>query len=93
MPQYQKTNFSEGTTSKRGGVLLARRRELDGREEHLESAEHCEALLRLLAPDFVPTEAWQEMQERQAVPPGCHVKVDLQTGKKMARREEQTADR
>ena len=74
-------------------LLLARRRELGGREEHLESAEHCEALLRLLAPDFVPTESWQEVQEWQAVPPGCHVKVDLQTGKKMARREEQTADR
>jgi len=71
-------------------LLLLRRTELRGQEEFLECVEHCEALLQLLAPEFVATDEWQEVQEWQGVPPGCHVKVDLQTGKKTARLETQT---
>ena len=52
------------------------------------------AALQLLAPEFIPTGEWQEVQEWQGVPPGLHVKVDLETGRKMARREEpRSADR
>ena len=66
-------------------LLLHRRTELRGQDEFLECVEHCEALLHHLAPEFVPTEEWQEVEEWQGVPPGCHVKVDLQSGKKLAR--------
>ena len=66
-------------------LLLTRRAELKDQEEYVEYVEHCEAVLRLLAPEFIPSEEWREVQEWQSVPPGCHVKADLQTGKKMAR--------
>eukprot|EP00038_Savillea_parva_P013639 m.211894 g.211894 ORF g.211894 m.211894 type:complete len:171 (-) comp25730_c0_seq1:15-527(-) len=34
---------------------------------------------------FVPSNEWQVIQPGQAVPAGLHIKVDLQTGHKMAR--------
>ena len=75
-------------------LLLQRREELRGQEEFEESVEHCEKILQLLAPEFLPTGEWQEVQEWQGVPPGLHVKVDLESGRKMARREEaSSADR
>ena len=75
-------------------LLLQRREELRGQEEFEECVEHCEKILQLLAPEFLPTGDWQEVQQWQAVPPGLHVKVDLESGRKMARREEQSsADR
>ena len=75
-------------------LLLQRREELRGQEEYEECVEHCEKMLHLLAPEFTPTEEWQEVQEWQGVPPGCHVKVDLESGRKVARIEEQSsADR
>ena len=75
-------------------LLLQRREELRGQEEFEECVEHCEKMLQLLAPEFIPTGEWQEVQEWQGVPPGLHVKVDLETGRKMARREEpRIADR
>ena len=75
-------------------LLLQRREELRGQEEFEECVEHCEKILQLLAPEFRPTGEWQEVQEWQGVPPGLHVKVDLESGRKMARREEpSSADR
>ena len=75
-------------------LLLQRREELRGQEEFEECVEHCEKILQLLAPEFRPTGEWQEVQEWQGVPPGLHLKVDLESGKKMARREEpSSADR
>mgnify|MGYP001322759169 CR=1 FL=1 len=75
-------------------LLLQRREELRGQEEFEECVEHCEKILQLLSPEFIPTGEWQEVQEWQGVPPGLHVKVDLETGRKMARREEpSSADR
>lgn len=35
--------------------------------------------------EFVATHQWQEVREGQAVPPGLHIKMDMQTGKKMAK--------
>ena len=58
-------------------------------EEHREYVDHCETVLRLISPEFIPSDQWQEVREWQAVPPGCHVKVDLETGRKMARRDDQ----
>ena len=37
------------------------------------------------APPFVATDEWQEVLPGQAVPPGLHVSIDMQTGKKMAK--------
>lgn len=34
---------------------------------------------------FVPSYEWQEVQEGQAIPAGLYVKIDLQTGHKVAR--------
>jgi hypothetical protein len=34
---------------------------------------------------FVATYEWQEIKEGQSIPAGLHVKMDLQTGKKMAK--------
>merc|ERR1711862_395333 len=75
-------------------VLLQMRDELRGQEEFEECIEHCTKMLQLLSPEFTPTGEWQEVQEWQGGPPGLHVKVDLETGRKMARREEpSSADR
>ena len=71
-------------------LLSQRRLELRDQEEFLECVEHCESLLQLLSPEFIPTDEWQEVQEWQGVPPGCHVKVDLNTGKKLAKIEQVT---
>jgi len=74
-------------------VLLQMRDEVEGQEELEECVEHCTKMLQLLAP-FIPTGEWQEVQDWQGVPPGLHVKFDLETGRKMARREEpSSADR
>ena len=34
---------------------------------------------------FVPSESWEEVLEDQPIPPGLHVKLDMETGKKYAR--------
>ena len=34
---------------------------------------------------FEPTEEWQEIKPGQSIPPGLHVRVDLQTGLKEAK--------
>jgi len=73
-------------------LLVERLKLLEGKEEFTECTGHIKSILRLLEPDFVPTEEWQEVHEWQSVPGGCHVKMDLETGKKLARKEE-TADR
>ena len=73
-------------------VLMSRMKLLGDKEEHTESVEHCQSILQLLEPDFVPTEEWREVADWQMLPGGCQVKMDLETGKKMARKEE-TADR
>ena len=31
---------------------------------------------------FVPSESWEEVLEDQPIPPGLHVKLDMETGKK-----------
>lgn len=36
-------------------------------------------------PDFEPTDEWQEVLEGQAIPPGLHVKMDMNTGQKFAK--------
>ena len=36
-------------------------------------------------PDFIPTSEWAEVAEGQAIPPGLWVRMDLSSGKKMAR--------
>lgn len=41
---------------------------------------------------FVPTHEWQEIQPGQAIPPGLHVRMDFQTGKKEAKIWEPDAD-
>ena len=38
-------------------------------------------------PAFVPRTHWQEVQSWQAVPPGCHVQADMETGKTFAKLE------
>lgn len=59
-------------------------------EEHWEYVEHCRVILTRIAPEFRPSEEWQEVGQWQAVPPGCQVRMDLSTGKKLARRDENT---
>ena len=39
---------------------------------------------RVVSHAFVPTHEWQAVKDGQ-VPPGLHIKIDLQTGEKMAR--------
>lgn len=73
-------------------VLGNRMKVLEDKEEFSECVEHSKSILQLLQPDFVATEDWQEVADWQSVPGGCHVKMDMETGKKMARKEE-TADR
>jgi len=73
-------------------VLVSRVKLLEDKEEFSECVEHSESILKLLQPDFVPTEDWQEVADWQSLPGGCHVKMDMETGKKMARKED-TADR
>lgn len=34
---------------------------------------------------FQPSDEWQEVKEGQAIPPGLHVRLDLQTGQKQAK--------
>lgn len=34
---------------------------------------------------FIPTKEWQVVAEGQAIPPGLHVRIDMQTGKKEAK--------
>lgn len=68
-------------------LLGARVSELNDKEEFSESIEHIKSILKLLEPDFLPTEEWQEVAEWQSVPGGCHVKMDMETGKKMARKD------
>ncbi|GFN90642.1 nucleotide exchange factor sil1 [Plakobranchus ocellatus] len=36
--------------------------------------------------EFEPTEEWQEVKKGQKIPPGLHVQMDFQTGKKQAKR-------
>ena len=72
-------------------TLLRERLELAGeKEEHWEYVEHCRVILTRIAPDFIPSEEWREVGQWQAVPPGCQVRLDLSTGRKMARRDENT---
>merc|ERR1712173_287426 len=66
--------------------LLNLYRQMSGRR----SKSGKESLLQLLSPEFIPTDEWQEVQEWQGVPPGCHVKVDLNTGKKLTKIEQVT---
>jgi len=73
-------------------ILVNRLKLLDDKEEYIECVEYCKLILQLLQPDFVPTEDWREVADWQMLPGGCQVKMDLETGKKMARKEE-TADR
>jgi len=73
-------------------ILASKMNILEDKDEYLECVEHCKSILQLLQPDFIPSEEWQEVREWQILPGGCQVKMDLQTGKKMARKEE-TADR
>jgi len=73
-------------------ILVSRLKSLDDKEEYIECVEYCKLILQLLQPDFVPTEEWREVADWQMLPGGCQVKMDLETGKKMARKEE-TADR
>jgi len=73
-------------------LLGERMKVLQDKEEFSECVEHSKSILQLLQPDFLPTGEWQEVQDWQSVPGGCHVKMDMDTGKKMARKEE-TADR
>lgn len=73
-------------------ILVSRLKLLDDKEEYIECIEYCKLILQLLQPDFVPTEEWREVADWQMLPGGCQVKMDLETGKKMARKEE-TADR
>ena len=35
--------------------------------------------------EFEPTDDWQEVQECQAIPPGCVVNMDMETGRKFAK--------
>eukprot|EP00039_Didymoeca_costata_P025265 m.12740 g.12740 ORF g.12740 m.12740 type:complete len:351 (+) comp4730_c0_seq1:100-1152(+) len=53
--------------------------EMEPEPAHLDSEKH----LRKHA--FVATHEWQVVEEGQAVPPGLHIKMDMQTGKKMAK--------
>lgn len=34
---------------------------------------------------FQPTSEWQDVKEGQAIPPGLHVQIDMQTGRKQAK--------
>ena len=75
-------------------TLLRERLEAAGEKEELaEYIEHCKAVLTVLAPEFIPSEDWEEVGEWQAVPAGCQVRMDLETGKKMARRNTENTDR
>lgn len=73
-------------------VLGERMKLLQDKEEFSECVDHSKSILQLLQPDFEATEEWQEVQDWQSVPGGCHVKMDMETGRKMARKEE-SADR
>ena len=35
---------------------------------------------------FVPSEDWQEVPDEAVLPPGLHIRVNLETGRKEARR-------
>ncbi|KAJ0409763.1 hypothetical protein ATCC90586_001076 [Pythium insidiosum] len=52
-------------------------------------ASECTAKPRAVAqsnvPEFVPTEEWQEILPGQSIPPGLHVRMNLETGKKEAK--------
>ena len=75
-------------------TLLRERLEAAGEKEELaEYIEHCKAVLTVIAPEFIPSEDWEEVGEWQAVPAGCQVRMDLETGKKMARRNTENTDR
>ena len=74
-------------------LLRSRLETAGGKEELVEYVEHCRTVLTILSPDFLPSSEWAEVGEWQAVPGGCQVRMDLQTGRKMARRITETADR
>lgn len=69
-------------------LLISRLEVLGGNEEHMEYSEQCRGILTVISPEFIPSSEWREVGEWQGVPPGCQVRLDLSTGKKMARREE-----
>ncbi|RUS87772.1 hypothetical protein EGW08_004437 [Elysia chlorotica] len=41
--------------------------------------------------EFQATDEWQEVKKGQKIPPGLHVQMDLQTGKKQAKKMEQSS--
>eukprot|EP00043_Microstomoeca_roanoka_P016095 m.163279 g.163279 ORF g.163279 m.163279 type:complete len:554 (+) comp16389_c0_seq11:198-1859(+) len=43
--------------------------------------------------EFVPTDEWQVVQPGQAIPPGLHVSIDMQTGEKKAKKMEESLGR
>jgi len=71
-------------------LLRSRLEEVGEQEEHQEYSEQCKGILTTIAPEFLPSEEWQEVGEWQSVPPGCQIRMDLNTGKKLARRDDIT---
>jgi hypothetical protein len=67
------------------GALIAVVDPEGGMSKEAASSSTPAAAAAVPAPPFVATHEWQEIGQGQAIPPGLHVQIDMQTGKKSAR--------